>query len=94
MDYVYRNDGVLAGYEVGADPGARPKLDVDLHRICIAGKPPTRLPGANDSALRLERPDAAAGTGTPPPYACAEQEVPYADAYAYASHAYQFDACR
>jgi hypothetical protein len=59
LDYVYRNDGLLVGYSLGHDSGMSPKINVDLYRICIGGKRPEKLPGANDAALVLTgRPDA------------------------------------
>ncbi len=53
LGYVFRDDGLLAGYRLGFDSGMDPKINVDLFQVCIAGKKPSALPGAHSKALSV-----------------------------------------
>ncbi len=75
LGYVFRNDGLLAGYRLGFDSGMDPKIDVDLFQVCIAGKRPTALRGASPDAISLQ----TIGGARPPAkatYACPATETP------------------
>ena len=90
LDYVYRNDGLLVGYAVGSDSGASPKLDVNLYRVCIGGRPPSHLPGAQDSNISITRPaQAPAGVAR---YTCAAANFPLHEAYETANQQYEFNS--
>ena len=64
LDDTYDGSGMLGGFRVGQSYSGRPLLAVDLVRICIAGKPASNLPGANDAKVRVE------GSEPPVAWAC------------------------
>ena len=49
MRYVYRNDGLAVGWRTVIP--YRKQLNVNVWQILIGGQKPTRLPGADDSAI-------------------------------------------
>jgi hypothetical protein len=51
MPYVYRNDGLVVGWDTVPD---RKQLNVEVWQILIANKKPTTLPGACDTCITAE----------------------------------------
>lgn len=89
LDYVYRNDGLLVGYGLGHDSGMSPMINVDLYQICIGGKKPRTLPGANDAAIALT--SGAAAGAKQARYGCAAATFSPHTAFAAYEHQYQGD---
>lgn len=90
LNYVFRNDGLLAGYRLGHEgSGGPPRIDVDLYQVCISGKRPTVLPGADDKTLSVHQ---TAGVVPPEKTArsCPTAVFPLAIAYADAKRNYEF----
>ena len=52
--WVYTNDGLVVGYDVSPIPGGEPTRSVTLWQIYVDGKKPTSMPGADDSAIKVE----------------------------------------
>jgi hypothetical protein len=49
MPYVYRNDGLVVGWRTAIPE--RKQLNVDVWQLLVAGRKPTELEGATDSAI-------------------------------------------
>jgi hypothetical protein len=50
LGYVFSDDGLLAGWRRFP---MRKQLNVDLWRVMIAGKKPSRLPGSQNEAITV-----------------------------------------
>jgi hypothetical protein len=53
LPLVYRNDGLAVGWSKTPE---RQQLNVEVWQIYVGGKKPHRLPGAQDGAIRVDRP--------------------------------------
>jgi hypothetical protein len=52
MPHVYRNDGLVVGWRTVIPD--RKQLNVDVWQLLIAGRRPTSLDGADDSAITVK----------------------------------------
>ncbi|HEX3550099.1 MAG TPA: hypothetical protein VHT53_06970 [Candidatus Elarobacter sp.] len=66
LDDRYGSASVIGGFHVGQDSSGRPMLAVGIGRVCIAGSPVDKLPGADDENVHLEGAEPPFGWSCPP----------------------------